>query len=219
MQILVDPQGALPTNYVVDLFFPKIKVPAATSIFSKARLTALKYTQSTSKLQTVMEMLLTEYFFYTYADAHADDTPAFTPSFNPHVVGSPSTVSFPVRNPSAFTVDPNTKDRFIIQTETPEMIIEQPYNPANPTLLTTATNANVFIYTLAKWVEFVPTTQLAASATHTLAFQSFKNMPYQIPSGMDFQVRQLAGIIGMANSKWGMANGKWQMGDASADNY
>jgi len=50
------------------------------------------------------------------------------------------------------------------------MIVEQPYNPASPNLKTTATNANVYVYPLAKWIEFVPTTTFGASQTHNLNF-------------------------------------------------
>lgn len=62
-----------------------------------------------------MEMLLTEYFFYTYSASFSTVTNGgYTPNFSPHTVGAPSTVTFPVSNPSAFAIDPNTKDRFII---------------------------------------------------------------------------------------------------------
>lgn len=45
------------------------------------------------------------------------------------------------------------------------MIIEHPFNPATNNLLTTATNMNVVIYSLSKWIEFRPTTTLLKSTT------------------------------------------------------
>jgi hypothetical protein len=80
------------------------------------------------------------------------------------LVGNPANVNFVTNNAYA-NIDGLCHDRWILETEDAEMIFEHPNNPASPTLLTTATNHDVIIYPLAKWIEFKPKVVFTRSAT------------------------------------------------------
>lgn len=68
------------------------------------------------------------------------------------------------------------------------MIFEDPSNPAEPTLKTTATTHTVTIYKEAKWIEFIPTALLTKSVTQTLNVLDLKNMPYMVPAGINLNL-------------------------------
>lgn len=70
------------------------------------------------------------------------------------------------------------------------MIIEHPINPTG-TLYTTSPQGNVWIYPLVKWVEIEFTVNLAAGAKSVIT-NDFKNMPYQITAGVDYELYSYA---------------------------
>jgi hypothetical protein len=73
------------------------------------------------------------------------------------------------------------------------MLIDIPRNPVNPyppilpVFITTATNGVVYLYPLAKWVEIKPSAQFNQGAM-TLTLQNLKNMPYEIPGGVQWNL-------------------------------
>lgn len=99
------------------------------------------------------------------------------PTFSPDMVGEPATVSWVVNNPYQDILD-YCHDRWILTTDDAEMKFEHPYNPVTGTLysngglapynfvlFTTATNHDVMIFKLAKWISFRPRVVLTKSAT------------------------------------------------------
>lgn len=66
------------------------------------------------------------------------------------------------------------------------MIIEHPINPSG-NLYTTSNSGLVWIYPLVKWMEIEFTVNLSAGAKTVITY-NFKNMPYQITAGVDFEV-------------------------------
>lgn len=102
-------------------------------------------------------MLFTnDYVFYSIADSSVSNTGLTQPTFSPNTVGAPATVTFTHNMPfGQMFSTPYTKDRFIIETTTPEMLIDIPRNPNNawppqtPSFITTATGGTVYLYPLA----------------------------------------------------------------------
>jgi hypothetical protein len=72
-------------------------------------------------------------------------------------VGGPADVDWEINNPFDDLL-PMCHDRWILESNDPEMIIEHPFNPSTLLLYTTATNHQVVVYPGAKWIEFIPTT-------------------------------------------------------------
>ncbi len=71
------------------------------------------------------------------------------------------------------------------------MIIEHPINP-NGDLYTSSNSGNVWIYPLVKWMEIEFLIDLTAGSKSVVTY-NFKNMPYQITAGVDYEVYTYAG--------------------------
>lgn len=71
------------------------------------------------------------------------------------------------------------------------MIIEHPINPSG-ILFTTSDSGSVWVYPLVKWMEIEFLTNLVSSSKSVITY-NFKNMPYQITAGVDYEVYTYAG--------------------------
>lgn len=193
VQILMEPQAGFSWwNGAYCFNFPKIKMPAIDNLSVKARFKAFQHNGG-GVFQDVNE-ILEDFVFYTIPDASVINTGLTAPVFTPNTVGSPSTAVYPHTMPFGnVVVAPYTKDRFILETTTAEHLIDIPRNPNNPyppllpVFITTATGGTVYLYPLAKWVEIVPSVQFNIGAV-SLTLQNFKNMPYEIPGGVQWNL-------------------------------
>ncbi|CAD8140771.1 unnamed protein product [Paramecium octaurelia] len=199
VEIWLNPQQDMVAQQIVEISFPKIKLPSTSYTYGKISMLAYEYQASTKTTRNHSE-IVHFYTYHTIPDAFTTYTAVTPPTFTVNMVGAMSGVTATVNNPYDDLLD-YCHDRWVLSTDDAETIFEHPYNPETGTLYsnggaypynyieyTTATNHIVVIYKLAKWITFVPKVVLTKSATQTLNIQKFKNMPYKIPSGVNYKM-------------------------------
>ncbi|KAL4501728.1 hypothetical protein ABPG72_018779 [Tetrahymena utriculariae] len=183
VSITIQPQQNILGWSVFQFYFPKIKLPPVDKRYVRMSIKALQYDSSKKRSITVLEYL-NQYIFYTTLPPPSVD-PKINLQYPPsHRVGDPLTVTWKYNIPQQQLQ--KTRDRIIITTTTQDMIIEHPHNPSGP-LFTTSSEGKVWIYPLVKWIEIELTTDLSVG-TKTVTTFNFKNMPYQITNGVDYEL-------------------------------
>lgn len=142
-------------------------MPPTAYTYSKISLLAYEY-DSTNKLTKNHSEIVHFYTFTTIPDAFTTYTAVAPPTFNINKAGAKSTVTAIVNNPYDDLLD-YCHDRWVLSTDDAETIFEHPYNPESGVLYngggaypynyidyTTATDHDVIIYKLAKWITFRP---------------------------------------------------------------
>ena len=183
--ILIQSTGNFPANTPIKIKIPKMKNPSIDWNIARMKIIARNYDSGTKTFTNLNEQL-EDFTFYATTSTPSFSTIGFKPSFNLNKVGQEDTIAFIFTN-SAGELTISSNDRFILETTTPGMEMREPRPTPFVTQKTTVTGNDVNIYPLSKWMELTPTVNHALGST-TLTFTNFKNMPYQLPTGIDFKM-------------------------------
>ncbi|EGR29559.1 hypothetical protein IMG5_153310 [Ichthyophthirius multifiliis] len=179
--IIIKPQQILAVNDILLLTFPKISMPLVENYYVRLQLRQITY-DSIKKELIYLSDKPSDFVFLTTKYTTIQTNQLLDTSID-NKVGSPNNILWQLGNTN--DLKKNTRDRIIIGTKTDEMIFEQPANPVSKTLKTTSDQGNVWIYTLAQWLEIEPTVNISGSSLQIRTID-FKNMPYEIQQGVYF---------------------------------
>lgn len=159
----------------LSLSIPAITLPTNTSTYLSVSMLLIKNGLNVSELTS-------EYVMYpTTVPLVAGSTSS---SLSPNLVGSPSSLSVTVGASTG-----STYDRFVLIYSS-SLILEMPFNPDSPSLVTTIASGTITIYPLCKWMEIALTTNTVANTV--LQILNVKNVGWR--QALTFKLVQMTSL-------------------------
>jgi len=179
--IIMEPQDLILRLTEVEVSLAFIQIGAIDKTYSPLRVYMRDY-DATSNIWTIRQELLKEDIFYTTTSTiDTTQTGLAAPTFTPNQVGAPTGVTFNFNfKTSVGSLRPVTYDRMVIFTQTTNISIQEAG--------VTCTQATVTTHTISQWFEVKPLVSLGPSTTFSINFANWKNVPYVVAGGVQWQI-------------------------------
>jgi hypothetical protein len=144
------------------LSIPMISIPTNTSTFLSVSMLLVKNGLNVSEL-------VSEYVMYPTTVPLT--TGSASSSITPNLVGEPATLSLTVG-----TSVGSSYDRFVLKYDS-SLVLEMPFNPVSPSLLTAVSNGVIILYPICKWMEIA--LSVSTTSSSLLQILNVKNVGWR----------------------------------------